>query len=361
MSGSSANNRQELIGMAAVIGLLMAGWLSAGTIVGTDPPDGATAVELGSNILVNFDREMDATTLTESAISVNGQSLAAMGGRVLLPDPEGKQAVLLLKLDPHNAYRITLDTTIRDAQGQALDQSYTWRFATGENRAFDKVAPRVIVHYPRKHQQDIPLDAPITTVWTTRMDPASVTADAVSLKLLDTDEPVALAGVWVQGNRLAIKPAQLLQKETTYEITINTALRSIAGLSNEKPASWRFTTGQSVSLAPYIAEAWSEAFTTAGERYAILHAAVESPGKSKPQSVTATVGEGKAALLELRDSGDMLTDGDAIAGDGLYTARFVFPETAPSGEYPVSFTATVNGKPSATANINMYLIQRPQD
>jgi len=336
-------------------------------VLRTTPADGALDVPLGTYIVVTFNRMMDSKTLNGQTILINGQPLEQIpGAEVRVPDPEGRQAVILVRLAKNQLVTITLAREIKDAQGQALEKPYVWRFTTGAKARRSAVGPTVLGRYPRKYARGVPTDAPITLRWDEDIDATTLGPDAVELVPASGGKPLPLV-VALYGTRTVFRPSQPLTPNTTYDVRVTSKIRNQDGLAPERLAKWTFTTGGGPAKGLIIADTWTHTHASDGTNYdAILSAAVENTtSPARKVRVTALI-QALGRTIELYDSGDLDAHGDKVKGDGLYSNRFLFPADAKGGEYMVTFTATTadeaklaerrNAEP---AHAEMYLIPRP--
>lgn len=102
---------------------------SAPTVISNDPLDGAIGVPLNKSISVTFSEEMDPLTINAGSFTVSNGSAPVAGivsfsGVNALFDP-------LALLTPDTTYTVTIDESVRDASGNALESSIEWTFSTG--------------------------------------------------------------------------------------------------------------------------------------------------------------------------------------------------------------------------------------
>ena len=298
--------------LAFASALALASACAAGPrVVSVDPPDGAKDVRTSSNIRVDFDSVMDASTITTSTVLLDGKPLAEVPGAEVV-HPDGKSAVLLLRLVQNNSYRFTLTTAIRDSAGEALAEAYTWQFVTA-SRVDDPDTPvRVFARYPRMNDFGIPTNAPITMTFTTEMDPESFGAGSILVRKTTGGQAVA-GKVTVKGRRVVFRPDAPLAANQPYEAVVSNDVKSRWGAVPLKDSSWQFTTGDGPGEGPVIADAWYESYADRESLRLVFHAAVENlvkpdsaaPAPAKPLPAPGDPGvlaEGhalKAAVVSL--------------------------------------------------------------
>lgn len=104
--------------------------LTAPTVASVTPTNGATSVSRGSNVTATFSEAMDPTSLNPAAFAL-AKKKSTVAATVNY-DPTAKKAVLDLSRDlaSRNAYTATIKTGAKDAAGNALATTKTWKFKT---------------------------------------------------------------------------------------------------------------------------------------------------------------------------------------------------------------------------------------
>ncbi len=278
--------------LAFASALALASACAAGPrVVSVDPPDGAKDVRTSSNIRVDFDSVMDASTITTSTVLLDGKPLAEVPGAAVV-HPDGKSSVILLRLGPNNSYQFTLTTDIRNSAGEALAENYTWGFVTASRMDEPDTPVRVFARYPRMNDFGIPTNAPITMTFTTEMDPESFGAGSILVRKTTGGQAVA-GKVTVKGRRVVFRPDAPLAANQPYEAVVSNDVKSRWGAVPLKDSSWQFTTGDGPGEGPVIADAWYESYSDSAGRRFVFHAAVER--LEKPDTNAKDSGPAKPA------------------------------------------------------------------
>jgi len=269
--------------LAFASALALASACAAGPrVVSVDPSDGAKDVRTSSNIRVDFDSVMDASTITTSTVLLDGKPLAEVPGAAVV-HPDGKSSVILLRLGPNNSYQFTLTTDIRNSAGEALAENYTWGFVTASRMDEPDTPVRVFARYPRMNDFEIPTNAPITMTFTTEMDAASFTDGSIVVRKTTGGAPVE-GKIEVRGRRVIFRPTAPLPPRQTFEAVVSADVRSIAEAKATKEGAWQFTTADGPSEGFIVADAWYETYQEpAGTRF-VFHAAVEQLKTPRPTS-----------------------------------------------------------------------------
>jgi hypothetical protein len=197
------------------------------------PGDGATEVLPNAPIVAIFDTAMDKPA-AESAFSLkrtsNGANVAgsfAWFGNALIFQPSSLLA-------GGAQYTATVTTGARDAAGNALPATKTWRFTT-TNR------PIVQSVYPAANATGVARGSMTIAIFNKQMNKPSAEA-AFSLKLTSNGANVAGGFGWY-GNALIFTPSSPLAANTRYTAAIAGTAKDLAGNTTANPTTWRYTTG----------------------------------------------------------------------------------------------------------------------
>ena len=217
-------------------------------IIATDPSDGATDVVLNTLITATFSEPMDAATITTSTFLVNDGS-GNIAGTVSYA---GTTATFTpaANLQQTNAYTVTITTGVTDLSGNALLADYIWSFTT----LTDNTPPTVDSTSPVDGATDIAVNAAVTATFSEVMDAATLTTST----FLIYDGALYKAGtVDYIGLTATFTPTSDFDYNTTYEATISTGARDLAGNPVQADYDWMFTTGAAPDTTPPIVNATS--------------------------------------------------------------------------------------------------------
>jgi len=111
------------------------------SVVGTEPPSGATKVDPGQAIVVTFNKDLDPSCLRQSPVAV-APSKTIAGSAITLTfsydSPNRK-----LSIEPHpffernSTYIVSFMTNLKDSSGGTLPKQVDFAFTTGDNLAGD--------------------------------------------------------------------------------------------------------------------------------------------------------------------------------------------------------------------------------
>lgn len=200
----------------------------------TAPVNGATAIPVNQKAYVAFSEEMDPATLTGESFTVK-QGNRALSGQV---KTAGANSIFIPASDLEKGvtYTATVTTGARDTAGNALQRDYSWEFTSG--MAADTTAPTVTFTSPVGGATAAPVNQKINVAFSENMDPATLTADTLTVKQGRT----AVAGkVTSAASTATFAPAKNLEKGKAYTATVTAGARDLAGNALAKDYAWNFT------------------------------------------------------------------------------------------------------------------------
>lgn len=97
------------------------------TVFATSPLNNATNVAVSSAITATFSEAMDATTISTGTFTISGVAgTVTYSGFTATFTPSAA-------LEPSTTYTATITTGVKDVDGSAMKENYTWSFTTGGN------------------------------------------------------------------------------------------------------------------------------------------------------------------------------------------------------------------------------------
>lgn len=201
-------------------------------VVSTDPANGATNVALDKIITITFNEAMNPATINQSTITLSGPG--AVTGTVTY---NGLSAYFTpsAPLAVNTTYTGRVTTSVKDVNGNALQEDYVWTFSTGAT-----LAPVVIATDPVNNATGVALNKVITATFNMPMDP--LTINATTFKLMQGSTAVP-GTVTYSGNMASFTPATPLTINTIYTATVTNGARNLAGTALANDYIWTFTTG----------------------------------------------------------------------------------------------------------------------
>ncbi|HLO56783.1 MAG TPA: Ig-like domain-containing protein [Saprospiraceae bacterium] len=201
-------------------------------VISTDPTNGETNVPISQIILVNFNEEMDPTTITSTSLTLDG--LTAVVGTITYA---GNTATFIpsTALNPNTTYTGKVKTTVKDKKGNALQSDYVWTFSTGEI-----LSPLVVSTDPVNLEQNVTLNKIITATFSMPMNAATINSSTFYI----STNGVKIGGVVTFiGTTASFTPSEDLKSNTVYTGFISTNVKNTEGTSLVADYTWTFTTG----------------------------------------------------------------------------------------------------------------------
>lgn len=201
------------------------------SIVATNPEtDNEEVSGAGLKISATFNTSMDPNTITTSTFIVK-QGTDLVPGAVTY---SGMTATFIpsTTIEVHKLTTATITTNAKTLYGKSLTSDYSWNFTTCH-------APTVISSSPANLSICIPLNQPITAVFSEETDGSTVTVSTFTV----TTGSTSIAGTvtFAEGTATFAPSASLLEA-TTYTATITTGVTNGMGTPMENPYEWTFTT-----------------------------------------------------------------------------------------------------------------------
>lgn len=232
---------------------------TAPTVNSTLPNNATTGVPTNRKISATFSEEMNVSSLTppnfklttglNGATSVSGA--VTYYGRTVVFTPTQALAA-------NTAYTATITTAATDLAGNPLQAAESWSFTTGAST--DVSAPEVNATVPTSGATGVAIGSTINVVFNEPMDPTTVTtanmlvtgpgsAPVVGTIVFD---PTTNTAIFTRINHLTTPvishgstPVSNLEPNTTYNVTLTTSVKDMAGNALASNKIWSFTTGGS--------------------------------------------------------------------------------------------------------------------
>lgn len=214
-------------------GLLLPSVAPAGqrpSIIASSPARGTVAVIAGTEVYVEFDRDMDLES-TRNAFTLSGSTSAAgklrFAGRRVYYDLEDA-------LVPGNTYTLRVAGTAQSNDGVAMNIDYLVFFSIGTATN----APTLLASTPANNAQGVAVTSTITMNFSRAMNRQSV-ENAFSIS-----PSAAGAFTWGAGDtQLTYTPFADLNFATTYSVTISVGATDAEGISLSTTNNFSFQVG----------------------------------------------------------------------------------------------------------------------
>lgn len=200
-------------------------------VVDSDPLEGQ---ELGLHdaITLYFDRFIDCATAT-NALSITPQ----IGGQVTCADGDNQLTFTPDEsYQPATVYTVTLADSITGTDGTRLIEPFSLRL---ESAGFLQVTQVL----PAPDTQEVATDAVITVIFNRPVVPLGTVDDMANLPNPLTISPaVSGQGEWLNTSIYTFTPDPAWAGGQSYQVTIDTTLTSVDGVTLPQPYGWSFTT-----------------------------------------------------------------------------------------------------------------------
>jgi ice-binding like protein/Big-like domain-containing protein len=216
------------------------------TIVDTDPDDKAVDIAITKIISVTFSELMDPASLLSNFVVTN----TTAGGTVV----DGAISYLentayftpTSPLENKNDYTVTIKTGAKDLPGNALSANFAFSFKT---IALADLPPSVTLTSPGNLELLVEPNVIISATFSENVNTTTVTSGSFLLTL----NGVAVNGsVNATGSNATFTPSPVLLFDKTYEATITTAVKDLAGNNLVTAHTWTFKTKPEPIIPPAL-------------------------------------------------------------------------------------------------------------
>jgi tetrahydromethanopterin S-methyltransferase subunit B len=202
----------------------------------TTPGNGETGVAVNAPISATFSEAMNPATIGAGTFTLFAGATQIPGSVVYV----GVTALFTPAsvLVGNTTYTARISNTVKDLAGNSLGADYVWTFATGATA--DTTAPLVTSTTPGNGATAIATGSNILAAFSEAMNPTTITT--VTFKLRQGVTPI-VGTVSYAGVTAVFNPSAPLVANTTYNATITTGARDLAGNPMTADYEWLFTTG----------------------------------------------------------------------------------------------------------------------
>lgn len=266
----------------------------------TSPTSGAVGVPLNQVVKARFNEGMNPATITQTSFSLYALNKTKITGTITYNELDSSlNFVPTYKFTPNTTYTGTVETTVKDLKGNALQTPYIWSFSTGA-----VIVPTVLSTDPANNDTGVALNKIITAVFSVPMD--SLTINTTTFTIRQGLTPVA-GTVSYTGTTATFIPVVALISNLTYTGTITTGATSKDAVSLLANYVWTFKTGSiiaprviltdplnlatNVSLSKVIGATFSEAMdplTISTSTFTLMNGVTPVSGVVNYSGVSAT-------------------------------------------------------------------------
>lgn len=289
-------------------------------VVSTSPDDGDTGVGLDKVITITFNGPINPATITPEAFSLvdaggnNARAATVIGTLTYDAATYTVSYTPKTKLKINTAYTATVETSIKDLLGNALQTDYVWTFTTGAT-----LLPTVSSTDPDNAVTGVFLNKRVEATFSAPMNSSSINGSTFLVKQGTT----LIAGtVSYSGTTASFKPSVSFTPNTTYTGMITTGAKDISGNSLAKDYTWSFTTGS--VTAPYVISTDPQPMATGVALNKVITAMFSEPMNSSTVIPSFTVMLGTsvvAGTVSYTGSTATFTPTDNLLSGNTYTAK----------------------------------------
>ncbi len=198
-------------------------------------------------VAATFSKPMDTSTLSTASFTlvcpggtpiVGLVSYLAASNLVSLTLPEATS------LAPNTLCKATVAASVKDTSGRPMSSNYVWTFTTGVTP--DTTAPRVVATINGNGAVGVAINTKVGATFSEAMNPTTITARTFIFKQGAT---VVAGSLSYAGLHAVFTPTELLSANTSYNATVTTGAKDLAGNALVGDYVWSWTTGTTVDTA----------------------------------------------------------------------------------------------------------------
>jgi len=208
-------------------------------VITVSPENGQTGVALNAVVVAEFSQSLDPSTVTSTNFSI-----ASFSGTLSLSDGvHGPRSIVTFTPNnpwsPNTSYGIYIGTGIKSASGNPLLNYVTSSFSTGVVLT-DNVAPYAVKVNPPDGVTSVAVNAVVSVEFSEAMNASTVSTS--SLRLLTSGTPVSGRVAKVSSRIFEFVPDALLAPNTSYQVSVASSVKDIAGNPMASAFTSTFTT-----------------------------------------------------------------------------------------------------------------------
>jgi len=189
-------------------------------VINVSPASGATGVPTNAVVQLQFNKQANALTLTDSTLLFSGFGTPAVAKNIAL-SPDGLTATLTPTnpLLSSTVYSVAVPVGgITDLQGQVIQSGFSSFFTTGTGPATNR--PTVLTVVPPTGATGVPVNARVEVVLSAAVSVTSVGSNAITVSAGGTQVAGAII-VSSDRTTLIFTPSSLLAVSTTYTVNVS--------------------------------------------------------------------------------------------------------------------------------------------
>ncbi|WP_321308156.1 Ig-like domain-containing protein [Marinifilum fragile] len=204
-------------------------------VVSTNISDGATGVDVFSEITIQFSEELDVSSVNENSFLVK-KGQYPVYGKI---SSAGNKAVFKPSqpLDGEQAYECTITIDVQGINGEVMANDYHWGFTSGEEP--DMVAPQIKKSIPVDMEVSVFTNIEILVYFDEEVDPETINNNSFIVK---TGETVVGGSITYEAKVAKFIPDVEWMYETVYTCMLTSDVKDLAGNALASNFEWQFTT-----------------------------------------------------------------------------------------------------------------------
>jgi len=217
------------------------------TVSSTNPANTATTVPINQKITAAFSKSMDSTTITATTFTLKQGATSVAGsvsyaGTIATFTPASNLAASTL-------YTAAITTGATDVAGNPLAGGglapNPWTFTTGTTP--DLTAPTVVSTTPADAATGVGINRSINATFSEAIDPSTITTGTFTLAGPGTTSVNGAVSYDATSKVATFTPASNLASNATFNATITTGVKDLAGHPLATNKSWSFITGSATA------------------------------------------------------------------------------------------------------------------
>ncbi|MET3551249.1 MULTISPECIES: Ig-like domain-containing protein [Burkholderia] len=231
------------------------------TVTLSVPAAGATNVALNTHIAATFSEDMDPSTITATSFTLTGPGSAPVAGTVSYA--AGAKSAIFTPTTPAvlsaaTTYNATVTTAAHDLSGNAIASEFVWTFTTGTTT--DTTPPSIVSANPANAATGVCTNKSANVTFSEAMDPSTITGATFTVAASNTPT-ILLSGTVaydVPSKVATFTATNALVANTSYNVTVTTGVKDLAGNALASASVTTFTTNSSLcTTAPALGAAQS--------------------------------------------------------------------------------------------------------
>lgn len=222
------------------------------SVTSVTPADQSTSAATNSQVKIVFSKDIDASTVTASSITLRLSSSGAFVSGTVSYDAASRTATFTpaSALSFSTAYTVTVANTVRSATGVALTQNFQSTFSTAAPP--DVTPPTIVSVAPSNGAADVSVSTSVSIKFSEALDPASVSSSSIVVTRAGGNVSGAI-NYDAASSTVTFVPTSALQNDVLYTLTVSTAVRDVAGNSLAFAFSSTFRTSAAPPAVDVIA------------------------------------------------------------------------------------------------------------